>query len=78
MASVQQFTTPINLKLDEDNFVLWRHQVLAIIRGLKLLKFLEGNQVPSSSPSSSPSPPSEEVLQYQQQDQLIITDFLLQ
>jgi len=36
------------------------------------LKFLEGDQVPSLSPSSSPSQPSEEVLQYQQQDQLII------
>jgi len=64
MTYVQQFTTPISLKLDEDNFILWRHQVLDTIRGLRLLKFLEGNQVPSSSPSSSPSQPSEAFLQY--------------
>ncbi|BAT74858.1 hypothetical protein VIGAN_01262900 [Vigna angularis var. angularis] len=37
----QTFNTPISLKLDEINFLIWKQQVMATIRGLKLLHFLD-------------------------------------
>ena len=74
ITSIHQFTTPITLKLDEDNYLLWKHQVLASIRGLKLSHFLDGTNVPSTTASSAAdsSSPSDDSLRYQQQDQLII------
>lgn len=74
MTSIHQFTTPITLKLDEDNYLLWKHQVLASIRGLKLSHFLAGTNVLSTTASSAAdsSSPSDDSLRYQQQDQLII------
>ena len=53
MPSVQQFTTPITLKLDEDNYLLWKHKVLASICGLKLGHFLDDTSVPSRTTSST-------------------------
>ena len=74
MTSVHQFTTLITLKLDEDNYLLWKHQVLASVRGLKLSHFLDGTSVPSTTASSAAdsSSPSDDSLCYQQQDQFII------
>jgi len=40
------FTTPITLKLDDENYLLWKQRVLATIRGLKFQQFLEDNSVP--------------------------------
>jgi len=69
MPSIHPFTTPITLKLDEDNYLLWKHQVFASIRGLKLVRFLEGTSVTSRTTSSTvdASPQlSEDFLHYQQ------------
>jgi len=35
------FNTPIRLKLDEDNYLLWQQQILATVEGLNLLQFLD-------------------------------------
>jgi len=37
------FHTPIPLKLDPNNFLVWRQQVTATLRSLDLLHFLEGS-----------------------------------
>jgi hypothetical protein len=42
----QTFTTPITIKLDDDNFLIWQQQVLATIRGLKLSKYILEDCVP--------------------------------
>jgi len=43
----QTFTTPISIKLSDTNYLTWKHQVSATLRGHKLTHFLDGN---SSSP----------------------------
>jgi len=40
------FNTPINLKLDEDNYLIWQQQVLATVCGLNLTHFLDGSCAP--------------------------------
>ncbi|WVY96143.1 hypothetical protein V8G54_028294 [Vigna mungo] len=40
------FTSPISLKLNEDNFLVWKHQALATVTGLHLMKFLESSSYP--------------------------------
>jgi len=65
------FNTPINLKLDDDNFLSWKQQVLAIVREFKL----EGSVVsekfktPEDVESNIVNP---EFLDYDQQDQSIV------
>jgi len=51
-SSLHFFTTPISLKLSEENFLLWKQQVLTITYGLLLSKFLDGSQI---SPSVLPT-----------------------
>ena len=41
------FNTPV--KLDQSNYLIWRSQVLASIRGNRLEKFLDGSVTPPSS-----------------------------
>ena len=41
------FTTPVSLKLTKNNFLIWKHQILATIQGLEFLHFLEGDNIPS-------------------------------
>jgi len=41
------FTTPVSLKLSEDNFLVWKQQILATIQGLEFLHFLEGDKISS-------------------------------
>jgi len=43
------FTIPINTKLDDNNYLIWKQQVMAMLKGLKLMRFLEGNDTHSSS-----------------------------
>ena len=52
------FATPIHFKIDHDNYLIWKQQVLATIRSLNLASFLEPPVASSSStdvPSLSPA-----------------------
>jgi len=40
------FHTQISLKLDDQNFLIWQQKVLAIVKSLKLLYFLEDQEYP--------------------------------
>ncbi|XP_047168536.1 MADS-box protein AGL42-like isoform X1 [Vigna umbellata] len=46
MPTPHTFTSPISLKLNEDNFLVWKHQALATVTGLHLMKFLESSSYP--------------------------------
>jgi len=73
--SVHQFSTPIFLKLAEDNFLLWKQQVLATLDGLLLSKYLDGSQQPPRLLPLTEGKPSEinpDFLFYRQQDNLIV------
>jgi len=37
------FHTPIPIKLDADNFLIWQQQVTATLRSMDLLPFLDGS-----------------------------------
>jgi len=41
------FHTSIPIKLDADNFLIWRQQVTATLRSMDLLHFLDGSCMPS-------------------------------
>ncbi|BAT82555.1 hypothetical protein VIGAN_03258900, partial [Vigna angularis var. angularis] len=69
------FPTSLNLKLDEENILVWQQQIIATTKGLHFLKFLDGNNVPSML--LTPANEAENIinplfLQYEQQDQLIM------
>jgi len=51
-STLHQFATPLLLKLDDDNFLLLKQQILATIDGLNLMQFLEGTNVPSQYTTS--------------------------
>ncbi|KAJ1379726.1 hypothetical protein SESBI_46638 [Sesbania bispinosa] len=38
------FTHPVSIKLDENNFLIWKHQPLSRIKGYKLQQFITGNR----------------------------------
>jgi len=70
------FNTPTSLKLDDDNFLLLRQQVLATIRGLKLLKFLNGQSLPpkyKTPEDAHANTINQNFLNYKQQDQLLVS-----
>ena len=70
------FTTPISLKLSEENFLLWKQQVLATTDGLLLSHFLDGSRVPSSvlPPTAEGSSPcvNPDITRYKKQDSLLV------
>jgi len=70
------FTTPISLKLSEENFLLWKQQVLATTDGLLLSHFLDGSCVPSSvlPPITEGATPcvNPAYIRYKQQDSLLV------
>ena len=71
------FNHPLQLKLDDTNFLLWEQQALAAIYGHRLEKFLDRN-TPIPPQFSSPEDElyqilSEEFLQWRQQDQLLVS-----
>ena len=43
---VQNFSSPIALKLDEENYLRWKKQVEATIEGYDLLKHITGEEIP--------------------------------
>ena len=69
------FHTPIPLKLDPDNFLVWRQQVNATLRSLDLLYFLDGSCIPprfiSADEDSSPIV-NTKYIHYDRQDQAIL------
>jgi len=73
--SPHTFNSPISLKLDEDNLLIWKHQVLATIDGLQLMRFLNGSPYPPKyvDPEVETSATVNPVyLHYHQQDRLIV------
>ena len=73
--SPHTFNSPISLKLDEDNFLIWKHQVLATIDGLQLMRFLDGSPSPPKyvDPEAETSATVNSVyLHHHQQDRLIV------
>jgi len=73
--TLHHFTTPISLKLSDDNFLLWKLQVLATTDGLLLTAYLDGYALPSCSLAAADgSPPSSNFVYsfYKQQDNPII------
>jgi len=72
--SLHHFTTPIPLKLDDENFMLWKQQVLATVDGLLLSSFLNGTNVPHRCLSAADGTISDNhsVISYKQQDDLVV------
>ncbi|KAJ1432552.1 Retrovirus-related Pol polyprotein from transposon TNT 1-94 [Sesbania bispinosa] len=38
------FYNPVSDKLDENNFLVWKHQAINTIKGYKLQKFITGDE----------------------------------
>jgi len=69
------FTTPVSLKLTEDNFLVWKQQILATIQGLEFLHFLEGDNIPSQfsiDTHSATQTLNPHFLHHQRQDHLLV------
>ena len=69
------FTTPVSLKLTEDNFLIWKQQILATIQGLEFLHFLEGDNIPSQfsiDPDTATATLNPHFLHHQRQDHLLV------
>ena len=71
------FSQPLAIKLEEKNFLLWRRQVLAAIRGHNLSHYIDRN---AKTPPRFASPEdaldgrvSKEFLLWEQQDQLLLS-----
>lgn len=67
-----QFSHSLNLKLDSSNFLLWRQQVLAVIRGHGLMKFF----TVSNKFAEEDEPEGADLQLWRQQDQLLVWWFL--
>ena len=72
--SLHHLTTPIPLKLDDENFLLWKQQVLATVDGLLLSSFLDGTDVPPRRLSAADGTltPNLAFISYKQQDNLLV------
>jgi len=72
--SLHHLTTPILLKLDDENFLLWKQQVLAIVDWLLLSLFLDGTNVPPRYLSAVDGTlnPNLAFNSYKQQDNLLV------
>jgi len=65
------FTSSINIKLYEDNYLIWKQQVLTMLMGLKLTRFLEGTNIrPCFQPNANSQDKTfnPEYLKYEEQD----------
>ena len=70
---VHHFQTPISLKLTDENFLVWKQQVSATLRGLQLMHFLDGTVVPSEFLNqNNRNVANPAFCTYQQQDQLLV------
>ena len=69
------FPSTLSIKLDDENFLVWEHQILATIYGLHFFHFLDGTPAPpkfltQSAAESSIINPA--YVHHQQQDNLIV------
>jgi len=72
-SQLHTFSTSLTLKLADDNFLIWRQQVLAQFKGLNLLNFLESSFAPLSFLSSGKENPNPLFLLHKQQDNLLVS-----
>jgi len=74
--SLHHFSTPITLKLTDENFLIWKQQIFATLHGLDLMHLLDGTHVPSEflpSKGQDQKPTINTIfLHYHKQDQLLI------
>ena len=49
---VQNFTNPVAMKLDEENYLPWKQQARATIEGYNLMKFITGEEIPQKFASA--------------------------
>jgi len=77
-ASMHNFSSPITLKLNKDNFLLWKQHVLATINELNLRHFLDGSQTPSHSVSVDDGTTTNNpaYVLHKQQDNLVVSRLL--
>ena len=69
------FANPVSFKLNEDNFLPWRHQALATIKAHKLLNHLKKDKVPARfniEEAQDEENESQEFLDWEQQDQHLV------
>jgi len=74
LSNVHHFNTPISLKFNDKNFLVWKQQVLATLRGLGLMHYLDGNNMPSEFLQSQNNQSLENPAysNYHKQDQLLV------
>ncbi|WOL05075.1 hypothetical protein Cni_G13798 [Canna indica] len=74
---LQTFSNPVSIRLDENNFLPWKQQTLATIRGFKLQRYIAGSHgIPAKFDSSEDEAQcnyNEEYLNWEQQDQLLMS-----
>jgi len=70
------FSTPLTLKFNDENFLVWRQQILAQVEGLDLLHFLTSSSTPPKhlTPGSGFVNPA--YLMHKQQDHLLVARLL--
>lgn len=69
------FTSPVSFKLDEENYMPWKHQALACIKSNKLKDHLNKRKVPTKYASKEDQVAeneSQEYLNWEQQDQHLV------
>jgi len=74
-SSLHFFPSTLSIKLDDENFLVWEHQILATIYGLHFFHFLDATPAPpkfltQSAAESSIINPA--YVHHQQQDNLIV------
>ncbi|KAJ4768699.1 hypothetical protein LUZ62_079074 [Rhynchospora pubera] len=70
-----QFTHQIHTPLNQENFLLWKSQILPVLKGHGLMHFIDGSKVPPDQHIATTNGDlieTSEFLLWQQQDQLIL------
>ncbi|KAM6582045.1 hypothetical protein CsatB_009047 [Cannabis sativa] len=75
-SSSLSFNHTLSIKLDENNFLPWRHQIYAAIKGHRLIKFLDPKVAPPkfvTAADEAGNRVSEEFLEWDIQDSLLVS-----
>ena len=75
-AQPQHFSNPVSFKLKDDNYLPWKQEALATIKGYKLQKFLIKEQIPKKFLSEEDEligNISSAFLDWEQQDSLLLS-----